>query len=289
MDSRRLFSSDDTENVTKESTFDRRYCRYIVKFIKKHREGKKSAELHPNTLLINKAQREKSREAVRQVLTWLSKTFPKAFDVDGAIRPLKVGILQDILDYAEQNGGLPFAKTKLRKAMVVFTRRMEYLTCVKMRDSRIDLNGEETAPVSEEAAKIAVDSIKKNIEKTIRARRKPTGPRPGGRKPMGPKRRFSPQGGHHHNPYHEGAPREQGAYYQDADAQPATIKVKKRYIPRSYDANSSPYNSGVEKNYNTEAPEKNYNSASYNTEASTVDRLKAKLGLKPRRERIGFE
>lgn len=270
----------------KEIAFGRR-CENIVKFVKKSKDNKKSMDPHPSTVIVNKAQREKSREAVRHVLSWLSKTFPKAFDIEGAIRPLKIGILQDILAYAEQNGGLPFSKGKLRKALVVFTRRMEYLTCVKMRDTRIDLYGNEIEPVSEEGAKLAIQRIKKTIEKTIHSRRKTTGPRADRPPYRGPqKRRFSQQSSGHHNPYHE--PRDREYYHHhDSDAQPsaATIKVKRRYIPKTYESN--PYSTPPrEKNYNVE---KNYNSESYNTEASTVDRLKEKLGLKRRRERFDSE
>lgn len=264
-----------------------------MKFEKKNKDNKKGKDLHPSTVIINNAQREKSREAVRHVLAWLSKTFPKAFNIDGAIRPLKIGILQDILAYAEQHGGLPCSKSKLRKALVVFTRRMEYLTCVKMRDIRINLNGEEVEPVSEDGAKLAVQRIKKTIEKNLRSRRKPAPARAerpqhrgnGGSAPQ--KRRYPSHGQNNYNPYHEHSPREQGhSYHQDSDAQPATIKVKRRYVPKTYDNN--PYSSqGHEKNFNK--VEKNYNSESYNTEASTVDRLKAKLGLKPRRERERFD
>lgn len=265
----------------------------IVKSVKKNKDIKKT--LHPNTAMINKTQRDKSREAIRHVLTWLSTTFPKAFDIDGTIRPLKVGILSDILAYANEQGGLPFSMAKLRQALVVFTRRMEYLTCVKMRDIRIDLNGNEVDPVSEDAAKLAVERIKKIIEKNIRSKHKPTttGARPARFSPRTapPKRRFPHAGGqpahnnhHQQGSHYENTPREHGnGYHNDYDAgQSATIKIKKRYIPRTYDTN--PYSPNP-----APVPEKNYNSESYNTEASTVDRLKAKLGLKPRRERFDYE
>lgn len=271
-----------------------------MKFVKKPKDIKKGKELHPTTLMVNNVQREKSREAVRHVLTWLSTTFPKAFNVEGAIRPLKVGILQDILAYAEQNGGLPFSKAKLRKALVVFTRRMEYLTCVKMRDTRIGLDGEEVEAVSEEGAKLAVQRIKKTIEKTIRSHRKPapsrTSERPhrgpaGAGTGTGPKRRFSSPHHGNYNPYHEQAPRDpqQPGYRHDSDEQPsaATIKVKRRYAPRQQqDAN--PYHSGNTE-HTSQQPEKNYNSESYNTPLSTVDRLKAKLGIARRKESFNYE
>ena len=226
-----------------------------MKFTKKPKDIKKGKELHPTTVIVNNLQREKSRAAVRNVLTWLSTTFPKAFNVEGAIRPLKIGILADILAYAEQNGGLPFSKTKLIKALVVFTRRMEYLTCVKMRDTRIDLNGEEVEPVSEEAAKLAVLRIKKTIEKTTRPQRKAPAPRSNNGErsfrsaPTGQKRRF-PSSSHSHshsshshhgnyNPYHDNSsrdPQQGGYHHHDTDEQPstATIKVKRRspHAPR---------------------------------------------------------
>jgi ProP effector len=284
-----------------------------MKFTKKHKDIKKGKELHPTTAMVNNVQREQSRAAVRSVLTWLSKTFPKAFNVEGAIRPLKVGILEDILAYAEQNGGLPFSKTKLIKALVVFTRRMEYLTCVKMRDTRIDLNGEEVEPVSEEAAKLAVLRIKKTIEKTMRPHRKPAATRNTNSErnfrsgPSGQKRRFpsshthSPSHHSNYNPYHDHSSRDrdpqQGGYqHHSSEEQPsatATIKVKRRYAPRQYDnTNSNPYQAGAlnERSPSSyQQPEKNYNSESYNTPLSTVDRLKEKLGIKRRKESFNYE
>lgn len=281
-----------------------RLYRCIMKLTKKHKDIKKGKELHPTTVMVNNVQREQSRAAVRSVLTWLSTTFPKAFNVEGAIRPLKVGILEDILAYAEQHGGLPFSKTKLIKALVVFTRRMEYLTCVKMRDTRIDLNGEEVEPVSEEAAKLAVLRIKKTIEKTMRPPRKATAPRHNNGErnfrssSSGQKRRFSSSHSHSHhgnyNPYHEHSrDRDLQSGYHHSEEQPsATIKVKRRYAPRQYDNNNhNPYQTGNEKSHSHyhQQPEKNYNSESYNTPLSTVDRLKEKLGIKRRKESFNYE
>lgn len=274
----------------------------FMKFTKKHKDHKKGKELHPTTVMVNNVQREKSREAVRHVLTWLSTTFPKAFNVEGAIRPLKVGIFEDILAHAEQHEGLPCSKSKLRKALVVFTRRMEYLTCVKMRDKRIDLNGEEIEEVSEDGAQLAVQRIKKTIEKTMRPHRKPTGVRNNNERTYhrnsgtnsNQKRRY-PSHHSNYNPYHEHSmrdPQQGGNYHHDLDEQQpaaATIKVKKRYIPRNHDNN--PYHSaGNERSYSHhQQPEKNYNSESYNTPLSTVDRLKAKLGIKRPKESFNYE
>jgi len=295
-----------------------------VKDIKRKKDSRKS-EPHPQTTIVNNIQREKSRAAVRQALSWLSTTFPKAFNVEGAIRPLKVNIDKDILEYAKNNGGLPISMSKFRMALIVFTRRMEYLTCVKMRNMRVDLNGEEVEQVSEEASQLAVLQIKKIVEKSSRIHRKMAPPRgktfPPRRGPSGPgqgpshhahsshgqaapKRRYtspygSPQenignssnsntgnGNYYDNNRRESReprePREPNSYgyahnthnEHASSSTPATIKVKKRYVsPATSPAAASP------------SVEVNYNSETYNTETSTVDRFKAKLGIKPRIQR----
>lgn len=270
----------------------------IVNLKTKKKDTKK--EQHPQTVMVNNAQREKSRKAVREALSWLSTTFPKTFNVEGAIRPLKVGIDKDILAFAEANGGLPFSKSVFHKVLVVFTRRMEYLTCVKMRDTRVDLNGEEVEPVSEEAAKLAILQIKKIVEKGSRIRRKAParGPKAAFPPRTAPKRPYSsPYGSnpHHHASRGNGnegsyrdrdvAPREHiyGGYHQETQS-PATIKVKRRYVQKEYEAN--PYSQHTQAPERSVATERNYNSESYNTEASTVDRLKAKLGIKTRHDRF---
>lgn len=269
-----------------------------MKSEKKTKDTKKGMELHPNTVIINNAQREKSREAVRQVLAWLSKTFPKAFNIDGTIRPLKVGIIHDIIDYANKNGGLPCSMSKLRKALVVFTRRMEYLTCVKMRDTRIDLNGEETDVVSEEASQLAIQQIKKTIDKAVRARKPKAAPSPRPERfhqnrNSAPKRRpphSSSQGNSGHYDYSNRDQGHHSPYHQDMDTQSAAPSTKVKVIRKRH-IQSTPYESNpyasttpaVEKNFNV--IEQNYDYRNYNTttEVSTVERLKAKLGLKTRR------
>lgn len=290
-----------------------------MKFTKRGRDAKKRPGVHPKTAIINNLQREKSREAVRHVLKWLSETFPKAFDVEGAIRPLKIGIYNDIMAYVNANGGLTFSMSKLRKALVVFTGRMQYLTCVKMRDMRVDLNGEDVEQVSEEAAKIAAEKIRLSVEKTARSKRRShSGPRTRRPYSAGPRHHAQgdSQGGapyqhkrRYSSPYgtssssgesSERSERYYGSHYQQ-DAEGAgsrssaapTVMVKKRYTPRGgYDANyqsnqSSSYGQSQDNTYSPnhvqEPEEKNYNSEVYNTEISTVERLKAKLGLKPRR------
>ncbi|CDZ76016.1 ProP effector [Legionella massiliensis] len=129
-------------------------------------------ELHPRTAVINKAQKNKSKKARNEALSWLAAAFPQVFDNTARIRPLKVGIMDDILAYADKAEDAGISRSKLREAVVVFTRRIDYLTCLKARETRVDLNGEPVAQVTEEEAERASTKIRKRVEKSARNARK---------------------------------------------------------------------------------------------------------------------
>nr|WP_253664881.1 ProQ/FinO family protein [Legionella micdadei] len=129
-------------------------------------------ELHPRTAVINKTQKNKSKKARNEALSWLAVTFPQVFDNSLRIRPLKTGIMHDILAYADKAQEAGISKSKLREAVVLFTRRIDYLTCLKAREMRIDLDGNPVAMVTEEEAERAAVKIKKRVEKSARNARK---------------------------------------------------------------------------------------------------------------------
>ncbi|MFA5959015.1 MAG: ProQ/FinO family protein [Tatlockia sp.] len=129
-------------------------------------------ELHPRTAVVNKTQKNKSKKARNDALLWLAATFPQAFDNTLRIRPLKIGIMDDILVYAKQAEEALISKSKLREAVVIFTRRIDYLTCLKAREMRVDLEGLPVAQVTEEEAERASGKIKKRVEKSARNARK---------------------------------------------------------------------------------------------------------------------
>lgn len=131
-------------------------------------------ELHPRTEIINKKQKHQAKSARHEALLWLASIFPKAFDNRELIRPLKLGIMSDILAHADEAIEAGLSKSKLREAVVVFTRRIDYLTCLKAREMRIDLEGNSVSPVSEEEAAHAALKIKKRVEKCSRNARKTT-------------------------------------------------------------------------------------------------------------------
>lgn len=129
--------------------------------------------LHPHTAVINKKQKQKARQCRQKALAWLTLVFPQAFDNTLQLRPLKIGIMQDILEHANEAAKAGISVTKLREAVVMFTRRLDYLTCLKAREMRIDLQGTPVCEVTEEQAEQAASKIKRRIEKNLRNPRKP--------------------------------------------------------------------------------------------------------------------
>lgn len=129
-------------------------------------------ELHPRTVIINKKQKHQAKKTRNEALLWLAKMFPCAFDNSVSIQPLKLGIMADILAYEEQAAASGISKSKLREAVVIFARRLDYLTCLKAREMRIDLAGNPVGPVTEEEANRAAEKIKKRIEKSAKNMRK---------------------------------------------------------------------------------------------------------------------
>jgi ProP effector len=128
-------------------------------------------ELHPRTAVINKKQKNKSKKAKIDALSWLAATFPDALDNSVRIRPLKKGIMADIMEYADKAAEAGISKSKLREAVVLFTRRLDYLACLKARERRIDLQGNAVSEVSEEEAEHAAIKIKRRVEKGRSARK----------------------------------------------------------------------------------------------------------------------
>jgi len=128
--------------------------------------------LHPRTAVLNQKQKNLSKIARYAALNWLKTQFPDAFDNSLRIRPLKVGIINDVLAHADAAQEAGISKSKLREAVVVFTRRIDYLTCLKAKEMRVDLAGEPIAPVTEEEAEKASAKIRKRVEKAARNARR---------------------------------------------------------------------------------------------------------------------
>ncbi len=130
--------------------------------------------LHPRTASVNNKQKTKSKHDRHCALQWLVQQFPQAFNNKERIRPLKLGIMEDLLNHAEDALRAGISKSKLREAVVIFTRRIDYLACLKAQEIRVDLMGHPTTQVTLEEAEKATAKIKKRIEKTIKNTHRPT-------------------------------------------------------------------------------------------------------------------
>ena len=129
-------------------------------------------ELHPRTAIINKKQKNQSKLARFEALNWLAAKFPQAFDNTARIQPLKSGIMAEILAYADEAAEAGISKSKLREAVIVFTRRVDYLTALKAREKRIDLFGAVVGSVTEDEAERAAVKIKRRVENSAKNARK---------------------------------------------------------------------------------------------------------------------
>lgn len=130
--------------------------------------------LHPHTAAINLKQKNLSKKAKLDALNWLACEFPHAFDNRLCIRPLSLGIMEEILQQADRAALVGISKSKLREAVVIFTRRVDYLACLKAREMRINLHGHPTDMVSDEDAERAAVKIRKRIEKSMKNARRVT-------------------------------------------------------------------------------------------------------------------
>ncbi len=75
----------------------------------------------------------------KEVIAWLAERFPRCFSTGGEVRPLKIGIFQDIIDCAREEMNL--SKTQLRSALRLYTSSWRYLQSIKEGTCRVDLEG----------------------------------------------------------------------------------------------------------------------------------------------------
>jgi ProP effector len=91
-----------------------------------------------------------------QIIDWLIEYFPSAFFKQAKyIKPLKIGIFDDILAFYDRLDTPPFSKKKLREALNYYSASPAYLNNQKNGVARIDLYGNEVDIVTEEQAKYA--------------------------------------------------------------------------------------------------------------------------------------
>ena len=101
-----------------------------------------------------------------QIIDWLVEHFPNAFFKKGnQIKPLKIGIFDDIIDFYERLESAPFSKKALRVALSYYSSSPAYLCCQKENSARIDIYGNEVDVVTSEQAKYAYQRYQERYQK----------------------------------------------------------------------------------------------------------------------------
>jgi ProP effector len=100
-----------------------------------------------------------------KVIDWLIEFFPSAFFKQTRdIKPLKIGVFDDIIAFYDRLEAPAFSKKKLREALNYYSASPAYLTCQKTGNVRIDLYGNEVDLVTEDQARYAHKRLQERQE-----------------------------------------------------------------------------------------------------------------------------
>lgn len=110
----------------------------------------------------------KSFSNSKAVIEYLAETFPACFSVKGDVKPLKIGIFDDLAKRLENDEQV--SKTKLRTALRQYTNSWRYLRVVTVGAVRVDLDGAEAGIVEEEHANHAQETLQASQAKVKQAR-----------------------------------------------------------------------------------------------------------------------
>ena len=97
-----------------------------------------------------------SKSAYIHTLDWLVATFPQTFSRKPKdIKPLKIGILEDIYEHLDNLNNPEFTKQDIKQAIQSYSSSPMYLACQQEDTARVDLFGQEVDVVNHEQAKYA--------------------------------------------------------------------------------------------------------------------------------------
>lgn len=106
---------------------------------------------------------EIKRISTKDIITYLTEKFPECFSVKGPVKPLKVGIFQDLSEKLTDDETV--SKTRLRQALRHYTSSWRYLKAIKLGAFRVDIDGKNVAEIDEEQANYASKTLKESQEK----------------------------------------------------------------------------------------------------------------------------
>ena len=96
------------------------------------------------------------RNEQQAVILWFKEQFPKAFPARVSdIKPLQLGIMDEILEYYDRLDYPPFSKKKLRAGLNYYTASPAYLKSQVVGSIRVDLFGFDVEAVSDSQAEYA--------------------------------------------------------------------------------------------------------------------------------------
>jgi len=115
---------------------------------------------------VNKSvvmETEIKRTSTKDIIAYLTEKFPECFSIKGPVKPLKIGIFQDLAEKLNEDETV--SKTRLRQALRHYTSSWRYLKVIKVGTSRVDVDGKAVADIDEEQAAYASKTLKESQEK----------------------------------------------------------------------------------------------------------------------------
>lgn len=106
---------------------------------------------------------EIKRMSTKDIISYLAEKFPECFSVKGPVKPLKVGIFQDLAEKLSDDETV--SKTRLRQALRHYTSSWRYLKAIKVGAFRVGVDGKDAAEIDEEQANYASKTLKESQEK----------------------------------------------------------------------------------------------------------------------------
>lgn len=99
----------------------------------------------------------------KQVIQFLTDTFPACFSIEGDAKPLKIGIFQDLATALEEEPRV--SKTLLRSSLRHYTNSWRYLYAIKEGADRVGLDGSPDAKVEKDHEEHAQLQLKESKQK----------------------------------------------------------------------------------------------------------------------------
>ncbi len=106
---------------------------------------------------------EIKRTSTKDIIAYLTEKFPECFSIKGPVKPLKIGIFQDLAEKLDDDETV--SKTRLRQALRHYTSSWRYLKVIKVGTFRVDIDGKDVAEIDEDQAAYASKTLKESQEK----------------------------------------------------------------------------------------------------------------------------